>query len=197
MTSSIAANRPTTASHDFLAPVFAQYPIEVVSAQGVWLTNSRGERVLDLYGGHAVAALGYGHPGFTRALTEQAQACNFQSNAVAMKVRSRAAEKLVRFSGLPMTSVFFVNSGAEANENALKLAFRVTSRPQITAIEGSFHGRTAAAGAVTWGAQAKWYSLPRTPFDVSFIPRGNVDAIAGSVNDKTAACILEPAPGSA
>ncbi len=182
---------------DYLAPVFAQYPLEVVSAQGVWLTNSRGERVLDLYGGHAVAALGYAHPGFTQALIKQAQSCNFQSNAVAMQVRARAAERLVRFSGLPMTSVFFVNSGAEANENALKLAFRMTSRPQIAAIEGSFHGRTAGAGAVTWGAQQKWYSFPRTPFDVGFIPRGNIDAIPGIVTDTTAAVIVEPVQGLA
>jgi acetylornithine/succinyldiaminopimelate/putrescine aminotransferase len=197
MNSSITATRPALASHDFLAPVFAQYPIEVVSGQGVWLTNSRGERVLDLYGGHAVAALGYGHPGFTRALTNQAQSCNFQSNAVAMQVRLRAAERLVRFSKLPITSVFFVNSGAEANENALKLAFRVTSRPHVTAVVGSFHGRTAGAGAVTWGAQQKWYGYPRTPFDVSFIPRGNVDAIPGFVTDKTAAVIVEPVQGLA
>src|SRR5512140_2287000 len=90
MNSSIAATRPDSNGHDFLAPVFAQYPIEVASGQGVWLTNSRGERVLDLYGGHAVAALGYGHAGFTRALTKQAETCNFQSNAVAMQVRTRA-----------------------------------------------------------------------------------------------------------
>ncbi len=197
MTPSISTARAESAHHDYLAPVFAQYPLEVVSAQGVWLTNSRGERVLDLYGGHAVAALGYGHPGFTQALINQAQTCNFQSNAVAMQVRVRAAERLVRFSKLPITSVFFVNSGAEANENALKLAFRVTSRPQIAAIEGSFHGRTAAAGAVTWGAQQKWYGFPRTPFDVSFIPRGKVDAIAQSVTDKTAAVIVEPVQGLA
>jgi acetylornithine/N-succinyldiaminopimelate aminotransferase len=187
----------TSTQHDLLAPVFAQYPIEVASAQGVWLTNSRGERVLDLYGGHAVAALGYGHEGFTRALTEQAKSCNFQSNAVAMRVRTRAAERLVRFSGLPMTSVFLVNSGAEANENALKLAFRSTSRSQIVALEGAFHGRTAGAGAVTWGAQAKWYSYPRTPFDVSFMPRGNIEAITQSVTDKTAAVIVEPVQGLA
>jgi acetylornithine/succinyldiaminopimelate/putrescine aminotransferase len=197
MNSSIPATRPAAASPDFLAAVFAQYPIEVVSAQGVWLTNSRGERVLDLYGGHAVAALGYGHPGFTRALTNQAQSCNFQSNAVAMQVRTRAAERLVRFSKLPITSVFFVNSGAEANENALKLAFRMTSRSQVAAVVGSFHGRTAGAGAVTWGAQQKWYSYPRTPFDVSFIPRGNIDAIPGFVTDKTAAVIVEPVQGLA
>src|SRR5262249_38623454 len=114
MNPSVPPHRPAAASHDFLAPVFAQYPIEVAHAQGVWLTNSRGERVLDLYGGHAVAALGYGHPGFTRALTEQAQSCNFQSNAVAMQVRLRAAEKLGSFSGLPLSSVFFVNSGSVA-----------------------------------------------------------------------------------
>jgi acetylornithine/succinyldiaminopimelate/putrescine aminotransferase len=197
MNSAITATRPVPASHDFLAPVFAQYPIEVASAEGVWLENSRGERVLDLYGGHAVAALGYGHPGFTRALAEQAQSCNFQSNAVAMQVRLRAAERLVRFSKLPFTTVFFVNSGAEANENALKLAFRLTSRQQVTAIVGSFHGRTAGAGAVTWGARDKWYSYPRTPFEVSFVPRGNIDAIPGFVTDKTAAVIVEPVQGLA
>lgn len=197
MNPTIPATRPATASHDFLAPVFAQYPIEVVSGQGVWLTNSRGERVLDLYGGHAVAALGYGHPGFTRALTKQAQSCNFQSNAVAMQVRTRAAERLVRFSKLPLTSVFFVNSGAEANENALKLAFKMTSRSQVCAVVGGFHGRTAGAGAVTWGAQQKWYSYPRAPFDVSFIPRGNVDAIPGFVTKDTASVIVEPVQGLA
>jgi acetylornithine/succinyldiaminopimelate/putrescine aminotransferase len=191
------SSRPASTGHDFLAPVFAQYPLEVVSGQGVWLTNVRGERVLDLYGGHAVAALGYGHPGFTRALAKQAETCNFQSNAVAMSVRTRAAERLVRFSRLPITSVFFVNSGAEANENALKLGFKLTGRSQVCAVVGSFHGRTAGAGAVTWGAQQKWYSYPRTPFDVSFIPRGNVDAIPGFVTKETASVIVEPVQGLA
>jgi acetylornithine/N-succinyldiaminopimelate aminotransferase len=181
----------------FLAPVFAQYPIEVVSAQGVWLTNSRGERVLDLYGGHAVAALGYGHPVWTAALARQAQSCQFQTNAVAMSVRARAAERLVRFSRLPLASVFFVNSGAEANENALKIALRTSGRRHIAAIEGAFHGRTAAAGAVTWGAQAKWYGFPRTPFNVSFIARGDVAAIRSRVTKKTAAVIVEPVQGLA
>lgn len=185
------------AAADFLAPVFSRYPLEVVSAQGVWLTNSRGERVLDLYGGHAVAALGYAHPAWTAALARQAQACQFQSNAVAMQVRSRAAERLVRFSRLPLASVFFVNSGAEANENALKVALRMTGRPHIAAIEGAFHGRTAAAGAVTWGAKAKGYGFPRTPFDVSFIPRGDLAAIAAQVTGQTAAVIVEPVQGLA
>ena len=75
---------------DHLAQVFAQYPLPVVSAEGVWLNIRDGRRVLDLYGGHAVAALGYGHPGWTRALTEQARSCQFQTNAVPMDVRLRA-----------------------------------------------------------------------------------------------------------
>jgi acetylornithine/N-succinyldiaminopimelate aminotransferase len=185
------------AAHAFLAPVFAQYPLEVASAQGVWLTNTRGERVLDLYGGHAVAALGYGHAGWTAALARQAQACQFQSNAVAMAVRERTARRLVRFSRLPFASVFFVNSGAEANENALKVALRTTARAHVAAIEGGFHGRTAAAGAVTWGAQEKWYGFPRTPFEVSFIPRGDAAAIATHVTRDTAAVIVEPVQGLA
>jgi acetylornithine/succinyldiaminopimelate/putrescine aminotransferase len=183
--------------HSFLAPVFSQFPLEVVSAQGVWLTNSRGERVLDLYGGHAVAGLGYAHPGWTAALARQAEACQFQSNAVAMQVRARAAAHLVRFSRLPFASVFFVNSGAEANENALKVALRITGRPHVAAIEGAFHGRTAAAGAVTWGAQAKGYGFPRTPFDVSFIPRGDTTAITSQISARTAALIVEPVQGLA
>ncbi|MGH8276559.1 MAG: aspartate aminotransferase family protein, partial [Steroidobacteraceae bacterium] len=171
--------------------------LEVAAAQGVWLTNTRGERVLDLYGGHAVAALGYAHPAWTAALARQAEACQFQSNAVAMQVRRRAARRLVRFSALPFAAVFFVNSGAEANDNALKVALRMTGREHVAAIEGGFHGRTAAAGAVTWGAQAKWYGFPRTPFEVSFIPRGDTAAVAAQVTRHTAAVIVEPVQGLA
>lgn len=192
-----AMKRVLAPARDFQAQVFAQYPVEVASGEGVWLMNTRGERLLDLYGGHAVAGLGYAHPEWTAALAAQAQACQFQSNAVAMQVRARAARRLVRFSKLPFGSVFFVNSGAEANENALKVALRMTGRAHVAAIEGGFHGRTAAAGAVTWGAQPKWYGFPRTPFDVSFIARGATQAIAGQVTTDTAAVIVEPVQGLA
>ena len=180
---------------DHLAPVFVQYPIEIVSADDVWLTTRDGRRILDLYGGHAVAALGYGHPGWLAALERQARSVVFQSNAVPMEVRSRAARRLVEFSGLPLTTVFFVNTGAEANENAIKLALRVTGRRGIIAVEGSFHGRTAAAGAVTWGAAAKWYGFPRTPFDVEFVPRRDALALADRITARTAAVIVEPVQG--
>jgi len=151
--------------------------------------------VLDLYGGHAVAALGYGHPIWTEALVRQAQSVSFQSNAVPMDVRLRAAQRLIRFSGLDFNSVFFVNSGAEANENALKMAFTITGRTQVVAIQHAFHGRTAAAGAVTWGAADKWYGFPRTPFDVAFIPRRDHAAINRQVGAHTAAVIVEPVQG--
>jgi len=179
----------------FLAPVFAQYPLDVVGGEGVWLTTGDGRRVLDLYGGHAVAALGYGHPIWTRALTEQAERLSFQSNAVPIDVRVRAARRLIRFSGLDFNSVFFVNSGAEANENALKMAFTMTRRAHVAAIEHSFHGRTAAAAAITWGAASKWYGFPRTPFDVSFIARRDHAAIARQVGEHTAAVVVEPVQG--
>jgi acetylornithine/succinyldiaminopimelate/putrescine aminotransferase len=191
----ISAPVPSSGVPDHLAQVFAQYPLPVVSAEGVWLNVRDGRRVLDLYGGHAVAALGYGHPGWTRALTEQARSCQFQTNAVPMDVRLRAADRLVRFAGLGLDTVFFINSGAEANENALKMAFRMTGRAQVVALEHGFHGRTAAAGAITWGAAQKWYGFPRAPFDVSFVPRGDLAAITQQVTEQTAAVIVEPVQG--
>ncbi len=187
---------PPPPDGDALAPVYAQYPFEVDRAEGVWLIGPHGERVLDLYGGHAVAALGYGHPGWTEALAAQARTCQFQTNALPMSVRTRAAQRLLAFSQLDFASVFLVNSGAEANENALRLALRMTGRPHVAAVEGAFHGRTAAASAVTWGSQS-WYGFPRTPFDVSFLPRGDLDAIAAQVTERTAAVIVEPVQGLA
>jgi len=192
--SALSVASPSPGLPDHLARVFAQYPLPLVSAEGVWLNTRDGRRVLDLYGGHAVAALGYGHPGWTRALTEQARSCQFQSNAVPMDVRLRAADRLVRFAGLGLDTVFFINSGAEANENALKMAFRMTGRAQVVALEHGFHGRTAAAGALTWGAAQTWYGFPRSPFDVKFIPRDDLASIAG-ISEQTAAVVVEPIQG--
>ena len=190
-----ASLEPTHAAHDPLAPVFAQYPLEVLRGEGVWLIAPDGRRVLDLYGGHAVAALGYGHPAWTKTVNDQTRALNFQSNAVPLDVRVRAANKLIAFSKLPVESVFFINSGAEANENALKMAFTLNpGRTEVVAFEQSFHGRTAAAGALTWGAAKKWYGFPRTPFDVKFLPRRDASALS-QITDKTAAVVIEPVQG--
>jgi acetylornithine/succinyldiaminopimelate/putrescine aminotransferase len=182
---------------DHLAPVYAQWPLDVVGASGVHLQTRDGRRILDLYGGHAVAALGYSHPRWLAALEKQAQSLLFQSNAVPLEVRSRAAMRLAHFAGLGLDTVFFVSTGAEANENALKLALKITGRRKVVAVEGSFHGRTAAAGAVTWGAMKKWYGFPQAPFDVEFLPRGDLDAIRRIVGTDTAAVIVEPVQGVA
>ena len=182
---------------DHLAPVYAQWALEVAGGDGVHLLTRNGRRILDLYGGHAVAALGYSHPRWRAALEAQARELPFQSNAVPLAVRERAATRLARFAGLGLDTVFFVNTGAEANENALKLALRLTGRSKVVAVEGSFHGRTAAAGAVTWGAAAKWYGFPRAPFDVEFVPRGDLAAIERVVDGDTAAVIVEPVQGVA
>lgn len=187
---------PTPPSHH-LAPVYSQWPLDIVGAEGVHLHTRDGRRILDLYGGHAVAALGYSHPRWLAALEAQAKNLLFQSNAVPLEVRTRAATRLAHFAGLGLDTVFFVNTGAEANENALKLALRITGRRKVVAIEGSFHGRTAAAGAVTWGAAEKWYGFPQAPFDVEFIPRGDLAAVERAIGTDTAAVIVEPVQGVA
>jgi len=178
-----------------LAQVFAQYPIEIAHGDGVWLHARDGRKILDFYGGHAVAGLGYAHPRWLAALERQSRQMAFQTNALPMAIRERAAARLAKFVGLGLDTVFWINSGAEANENALKLAFKMTGRGKAVALEQGWHGRTAAAGAVTWGALEKWYGFPRTPFDVSFTPRDNPAAVERFIDRDTAAVIVEPVQG--
>ncbi len=183
-----------TTSH--LLDVYPYLPFRPVSGEGVYLSDGR-RRVIDFYGGHAVAGLGYGHPAILRALEQQARQLFFQSNAVALEVREEAARRLCAFAPPGLDHVFFGNSGAEANENALRIACRLTGRSRILAVEHGFHGRTAAAAAVTWSAAGKWYGFPQMPFDVGFIPRGNAEAAARMIDDTVAAVILEPVQGQA
>ena len=139
--------------------------------------------------------MGYGHPRWLAALERQARQMAFQTNALPMTVRERAAARLAKFAGLGLDTVFWINSGAEANENALKIAFKMTGRHKAVALEQGWHGRTAAAGAVTWGALEKWYGFPRTPFDVVFTPRDKPAALERCVDRNTAAVIVEPIQG--
>ena len=180
-----------------LDEVYTLLPFEPVRGDGVWLEDATGRRILDLYGGHAVAALGYGHPALVEAVSRQTATMIFQSNAVRVAVRDRAAEKLAAFAGSGLERVFFVNSGGEANENALRLALRLTGRHHVVAVEHGFHGRTAAAAAVSYGSDKGWYGFPRLPFDVSFVPRDDVDALVAAVGPGTAAVIVEPVQGLA
>ena len=186
-----------------LLPVYDELPYSPVRGDGLWLEDAAGRRVLDLWGGHAVALLGHGHPRLLAALREQSAALLFQSNALPLGIRDEAAARLAAFAPAGLSRVFFTNSGAEANENALRLALRRTGRTRIVAVEGAFHGRTAAAGAVSWGAASSWYGFPRPPFEVTFVPRGDLDALAAALSAApesgadAAALILEPVQGVA
>ncbi|NIV17625.1 MAG: aminotransferase class III-fold pyridoxal phosphate-dependent enzyme [Woeseiaceae bacterium] len=177
-------------------PVYGHLPFVPERASGCDIITTDGRRILDLYGGHAVTALGYGHPRLVGAVRHQSTQLLFQSNAVALEVRARAAELLVAASPEDLSRVFFVNSGAEANENALRMACVVTNRNKVLAITQGFHGRTAAAGAVTWNAK-KWYGFPNKPFDVGFIPRDDCDAAKKMIAQDVAAVIVEPVQGVA
>jgi acetylornithine/succinyldiaminopimelate/putrescine aminotransferase len=184
-----------TTTDSALLPVYAQTPVEPLRGDGVWLETAEGRRLLDFYGGHAVALLGYRHPRLLRALRDQAEALFFQSNSVPLAVRERAAAALARFAPAGLGQVFFVNSGAEATENALRLAIRATGRNKVVAVEGSFHGRTAAAAAVTWGSE-RWYGFGARPFEVTFVPRGDRAALAAALAGG-APQIVEPVQGMA
>ncbi len=177
-------------------PVYGQLPFVPERAAGCDIITDDGRRILDLYGGHAVAALGYGHPRLVDAISGQSAKLLFQSNAVALDIRAQAAEKLIAAAPQELSRVFFVNSGAEANENALRMACVVTRRKKVLAITHGFHGRTAAAGAVTWNS-GKWYGFPSAPFDVAFIPRDDCDAATRMIDTDVAAVIVEPVQGVA
>lgn len=178
-------------------PVYPHLAIEPLRARGVYIETADGREILDFYGGHAVTCLGYDHPALVSAIREQLGTLLFQSNMSPLAVRARAAGKLTAFAPAHLTRTLFVNSGAEANENALKIACLATGRRKVVAVEHAFHGRSAAAAAVTWGSRKRWYAFPDLPFDVTFVPRDDADAARDAVDDGTAAVIVEPVQGVA
>lgn len=192
-----ASQDPRSREAAAMIPVYGQLPFVPERASGCEIVTTDGRRILDMYGGHAVASLGYGHPRLLDAIREQSERLLFQSNAVALDVRAAAAEQLLAIAPANLTRVFFVNSGAEANENSLRIACMATGRKKILAITHGFHGRTAAAAAVTWKAADSWYGFPNTPFDVDFIPRNDIAAAHAMIDDSVAAVIFEPIQGVA
>ncbi len=132
-----------------LFEVYSLLDIEPVEAKGAYLRDKKGEKYLDFYGGHAVISIGHSHPVYVSKISAQLQRMGFYSNAVVNPLQQQLSEKLGRLSGYPAYNLFLCNSGAEANENALKLASFVTGRKKVLAFKGAFHGRTSAAVAVT------------------------------------------------
>ena len=190
------AHDAKTREANLTLPVYEQLPFVPDRASGCDIFTEDGRRILDLYGGHAVAALGYGHPGLVASVNKQCKDLMFQSNAVALQIRAQAAEKLTGIAPRNLERVFFVNSGAEANENALRMACMATGRRKVLAICQGFHGRTAAAAAVTWNS-SRWYGFPSLPFEVDFIPRDDIGAAEDMIDDDVACVIVEPVQGVA
>jgi len=132
-----------------LFDVYPLYNVTPVSAKGIVVTDDEGQDYLDFYGGHAVISIGHSHPHYVNRITEQLNAIGFYSNAVQNPLQVELAEKLGKQSGCSAYNLFLCNSGAEANENALKMASFTTGKSRIIAFKNGFHGRTSAAVAAT------------------------------------------------
>jgi acetylornithine aminotransferase len=132
-----------------LFDVYTLFDVTPVRAQGCHLWDNNGTQYLDLYGGHAVISIGHSHPKYVKALTDQLCKIGFYSNSVKNPLQETLAQKIGNLSGYEDYTLFLDNSGAESNENALKLASFATGKERVIAFHGSFHGRTSGAVAVT------------------------------------------------
>jgi acetylornithine/succinyldiaminopimelate/putrescine aminotransferase len=172
--------------------VYPRLSLPVRSARACELILENGHSVLDLYGGHCVNTLGAGDRGLERVLAKQWRRLSFATNLLDHEARAEFLAALApTLPALPdgeSWGVFCSNSGAEANENALKLALDATQRATVVAFGGAFHGRTAAAAAVTDGKKA----FPKTPFEVRRVPFGDAAAARAAIDQDVAAVILEP-----
>jgi acetylornithine aminotransferase len=178
-----------------LFDVYSLQPIEPVKASGSWLWDKAGNRYLDLYGGHAVISVGHNHPRYVEAITRQLEKISFYSNSVQSSIQEELAEKLGSLSGYPDYSLFLCNSGAEANENALKLASFVTGRNRIIAMQKAFHGRTSGAVAAT--DNPKIVAPFNAVHQVTFVPMNDADQLKNAMGDDVAAIIIEGIQGVA
>lgn len=178
-----------------LLPVYAQLPVHPVKGRGSWLTDAEGQHWLDAYGGHAVAATGHCHPRVVAAIAEQAEALLFYSTALPHPIREKLATAIVAHCPPSLRKVFLVNSGAEANENALHLARKVTGRQRFVSIEGGWHGRTAATLAVTDG-EKYMAGARRAGMPLSLkVPWNDPTTLLSAVDDTIAGVIVEPVQG--
>ena len=173
-----------------LFDVYSLWQIEPVRAKGCRVWDSEGNEYLDLYGGHAVISIGHSHPHYVKLIQEQVAKIGFYSNSVLNSLQTELAEKLGEQSGYPDYSLFLCNSGAEANENALKLASFHTGKKRVIAFKEAFHGRTSGAVAVTENPAIQ------TPFnkghEVTFVPLNDIAAVEAELaRGDVAAVIIE------
>ena len=151
-----------------LFDVYPLFDLEIVAGKGCYTYDTQGTEYLDLYGGHAVISIGHSHPCYVKRITEQAQKLVFYSNSVINSLQQQLADKLGALSGYDDYALFLINSGAEANENALKLASFHTGKKKVIAFAHSFHGRTSAAVKVT--DNPRIVAPINDTFEVAFLP---------------------------
>jgi len=168
--------------------VFPRQPIEPVKGRGCKIYDKNGTEYLDFYGGHAVISIGHSHPHYIEALTKQLNQIGFYSNAVLNSLQDEYAEKLGKLSGYDDYSLFMVNSGAEANENALKLASFHNGRKKVVSFRKAFHGRTFAAVKATDNPA---YLAPiNESLNVRFLPFNNIEAVSEQLHQNDVSCVI-------
>lgn len=171
--------------------LFDVYPlinVTPVKAQGAKLWDEKGEEYLDLYGGHAVISIGHNHPHFNQTIKDQLEKISFYSNSVQIPIQKAFAEKLGQLSGYKDYKLFLCNSGAEANENALKLASFATGKSGFISFSGAFHGRTA--GAVVLTDNPKIIAPSNQRSDAHILPWGDREAVEAQLKHGNIAGII-------
>lgn len=179
-----------------LFDVYSLYDIEPVRGRGSYVYDADGTEYLDLYGGHAVISIGHAHPLYVKAVSDQVARLGFYSNSVRNSLQTKLAEQLGRVSGYDDYALFLCNSGAEANENAVKLASFHTGRPKVLAFDRSFHGRTSGAVALTDNPAI--CSPFNATTNVEFAPLGDLEAVERKLSSgEFCAIIIEGIQGVA
>ena len=172
-------------------PTYEKFPLVINKGKGCYVWDEKGNKYLDFYGGHAVALVGHCHPAIVKAVSEQLKKLIFYSNVVYNPQRAVAAKLLVELSKGKFASVFFCNSGTEANETALKLAKKFTKKDGIISFIGSFHGRTIGSLSIT-GFEKYHKDIGSLMPNVKFAQLGNIESVKKLVTNNTATIILEP-----
>ena len=177
--------------NQYQIPTYAKWPITLVEGEGCTVRDSSGVEYLDLYGGHCVALIGHCHPGWVEAITRQAGRLGFYSNVASNDIRAVYQQRLIDFSPAHLRRLFLCNSGAEANETAIKVALKATRRSGLVTMRGSFHGRTAGALSVTTIGHYR-EQFPSLVHGVDVAEFGDLESLQAQLTSNTAAVIVEP-----
>ena len=175
--------------------VYSRFQIHLTKAKGNYVFDNQGRKFLDLYGGHGVISIGHSHPHYVEMVKNQLEGIGFYSNSIDMPLQNQLAQKLKQLSGYHDHQLFLCNSGAEANENAIKLASFHTGKKKVIAFKGSFHGRTAAALNVTDNLKLS-APINLNNYPVQFLELNEKETLLEALqNDDVAAVIVEGIQG--